>query len=96
MATVEIARVAERDLEELIATRELPDGARERVGRSLLTLEQFPRGGRSLSGRWRGLRALVGPWGWLIAIYAYEEAHDRVTVVAFQDGRSAGAATEDR
>lgn len=93
---VEIARVAERDLEELIATRELPDGARERVGRSLLTLEQFPRGGRSLSGRWRGLRALIGPWGWLIAIYAYEEARDRVTVVTFQDGRSAGAATEDR
>lgn len=95
MATVEIARVAERDLEELISSRSLPPGARERVGRSLLTLEQFPRGGRSLSGRWRGLRALTGPWGWLIAIYAYEEARDRVTVVAFHDARTAGAAAAE-
>jgi len=93
MATVEIARVAELDLEELISSHSLPADTRERVGRSLLTLERFPRGGRSLSGRWRGLRALTGPWGWLIAIYAHEEARDRVTVVAFQDARSAGAAS---
>jgi len=93
MATVEIALVAEHDLAELIHSRDLPRDTRKRVGRSLLTLEQFPRGGRSLTGRWHGLRALIGPWGWLIAIYSYEEARDRVTIVAFQDARAAGAAT---
>lgn len=93
MATVEIALVAERDLAELITSRDLPRDTLERVGRSLLTLEQFPRGGRSLTGRWRGLRVLIGPWAWLIAIYSYEETRDRVTIVAFQDARAAGAAT---
>lgn len=93
MATVEIARVAKGDLEELISSRDLPQDTHKRVGRSLLTLEQFPRGGRRLTGRWRGFRALTGPWGWLIAIYAYEETRDRVTVIAFQDARAAGAAT---
>jgi len=95
MATVEIARIAERDLDELISSRHLPVGTRERVGRTLLTLEQFPRAGKALTGAWRGYRALVGPWGWLIAVYAYEEARDRVTVLAFHDARAAGAATEE-
>lgn len=93
MATVEIALVAEHDLTDLIASHDLPGDTRQRVGRSLLTLEQFPRGGRSLTGHWRGLRVLTGPWGWLIVIYSYEEARDRVTVVAFQDARAAEAAT---
>ncbi len=96
MATVELARIAEHDLVELIASRELPRDTRKRVGRSLLTLEQFPSGGRRLTGRWRGFRALTGPWGRLIAIYVYEEARDRVTVVAFQDARAAGTATAER
>jgi hypothetical protein len=91
MATVEIARIAERDLGELISSRQLPAGTRERVGHSLLTLEQFPRAGKALTGTWRGYRALVGPWGWLIAIYSYEEARDRVTVLAFHDARAAEA-----
>lgn len=93
MATVELARLAERHLDDLIATRNLPDGARERVGRSLLTLEQFPRAGKALLGLWRGNRALVGPWGWLIAVYTYEEAQDKVTVIAFHDARTAASAT---
>jgi plasmid stabilization system protein ParE len=93
MATVEVARVAERDLAELIETRGLPPGTRERIGRSLATLEQFPRAGRALAGAWRGHRALIGPWGWLIAVYVYEEARDRATVLAFHDARAASAAS---
>jgi hypothetical protein len=96
MATVEIVRIAERDLSELISSRHLPAGTRERVGRSLLTLEQFPKAGKALTGTWRGYRALVGPWGWLIAVYTYEDARDLVTVLAFHDARAAGAATEER
>lgn len=93
MAAVEIARIAEHDLEGLISSRELPADTRRRVGRSLLTLEQFPLAGKALTGTWRGYRALVGPWGWLIAIYIYEEKHDRVAVLAFHDARAGGSAT---
>lgn len=93
MATVEVARLAEETLDELIETRKLPSGTRERVGRSLATLEQFPHAGRALPGAWKGYRALVGPWGWLIAVYAFEEARDRVTVVAFHDARTATSAS---
>jgi plasmid stabilization system protein ParE len=96
MATVELARIAERDLDELIASHQLPAGTRERVARSLLTLKQFPRAGKALTGAWRGYRALVGPWGWLIAVYAYEDAHDRITVLAFHDARAGGVGDEPR
>jgi hypothetical protein len=63
VASVEIARLAREDLVELIATRSLPSDTEERVWRSLLTLEQFPRSGRSLAGTWSSYRALIGPWG---------------------------------
>lgn len=96
MATVEVARVADRHLKELIETRDLPEGTREKVGQSLLRLEQFRRSGKALAGGWRGYCALVGPWGWLIAVYTYEEAQDRVSVVAFHDARTATAATGGR
>jgi hypothetical protein len=93
MASIEIARLAREDLAELIVTRSLPAGTEERVWRSLLTLEQFPRSGRSLAGAWRDCRALIGPWGWVIAIYVYVESDDRVVVVAFQDARSSSSVT---
>ena len=96
MATVEVARLAETTLGELIETRSLPADTRERVGRSLLALEEFPRAGKVLSGPWRGYRAVVGPWGWLIVVYTYEEAQDRVTVVALHDARSARSASAAR
>jgi len=70
----------------------LPRDTRERVGRSLSTLEQFPQAGKALTGAWRGYRAPIGPWGWLIAAYTYDEAHARVTVLAFHDARSVDAA----
>jgi hypothetical protein len=56
-------------------------------------LERFPRSGKPLTGAWSDYRALIGPWGWVIAIYAYVEREDRVVVVAFQDARSATLAT---
>jgi hypothetical protein len=91
MASVEIARLARADLGELIATRSLPANTEERVWRSLFTLEQFPLSGRSLAGAWSNYLALIGPWGWVIAIYVYVEREDRVVVVAFQDARSSSS-----
>ncbi|HYH52573.1 MAG TPA: type II toxin-antitoxin system RelE/ParE family toxin [Solirubrobacterales bacterium] len=92
MPTIEVTRLARDELRELIKTRRLPSEARSRVSRSLLTLEDFPRAGKQLSGVWRDCRALIGPWGWLIVVYIYVEAGDRVVVVAFHDARTSDAA----
>lgn len=54
---------------------------------------EFPRAGKQLSGVWRDCRALIGPWGWLIVVYMYLEAEDRVVVIAFHDARTSEAAT---
>ena len=93
MASIEITRLAREDLHELIETRHLPEDTRERVSRSLLTLREFPGAGRQLSGGWRGCRAIIGPWGWLIVVYMHIEPDDRVVVIAFQDARTSSAAT---
>jgi hypothetical protein len=92
MSTIEVTRLARDELRSLIETRQLPDDTRERISRSLLTLEKFPRAGRQLSGVWRDCRALIGPWGWLIVVYMYIEAEDRVVVIAFHDARTPDAA----
>jgi hypothetical protein len=93
MPVIEITRLARDELRELIATRRLPADTRERVSRSLLTLEEFPRAGKQLSGVWRDCRALIGPWGWLIVVYMYFESENRIVVIAFHDARTSEAAT---
>jgi hypothetical protein len=92
MSTIEVTRLARDQLRELIETRRLPSETRSRVSQSLLTLEDFPRAGKQLSGVWRDCRALIGPWGWLIVVYMCVEAEDRVVVVAFHDARTSDAA----
>lgn len=92
MATIEVTRLARDELRELIELRSLPGDTRDRVSRSLLTLEEFPRAGKQLSGVWRDCRALIGPWGWLIVVYMYFETEDRVVVIAFHDARTSDAA----
>jgi hypothetical protein len=92
VSTIELTRQARDELHALIETRHLPTDTRERVSRSLLTLEEFPRAGRQLSGVWRDCRALIGPWGWLIVVYMFIEAEDRVVVIAFHDARISDAA----
>ena len=91
MAQVEIAAGAREDLEGLIASHSLPVDTRERVRRSLKHLERFPLLGPALGGRWEGIRFVLGPWRWLILVYVYLEAEDRVVVVTSQDGRSAAS-----
>jgi hypothetical protein len=91
MAAIEVTRLARDELRESVETRQLPADARKRVSRSLRTLEEFSRAGKQLSGAWRDCRAVIGPWGWLIVVYMYIEAEDRVVVVAFHDARTSDA-----
>src|SRR5919106_3927249 len=93
MAKVELAASAVEDLDRLIVTLTLPADTRERVRRSLAALEQFPRLGPELKGRWAGLRFILGPWRWMLIVYQFDEPRDRVTVVTIQDARSSRAAT---
>lgn len=92
MSAIQVTRQARDELRALIESRQLPTDTRQRVARSLLTLEEFPRAGKQLSGVWRDCRALIGPWGWLIIVYMFIEAGDRVVVIAFHDARTSDAA----
>jgi hypothetical protein len=87
---------AERDVNEAIAALGLPADTWVRVGRSLRLLEDFPRAGRALEGRWSAARFLLGPWPWMILIYRHDEPSDRVFLVAVHDARSATSATTRR
>ena len=96
MARVELSAAAVADLQALIHTRSLPGDAPARVARSLRALEQFPLMGPELPGRWSGLRFLLGPWRWMLLVYAVLDDGERVVVVTIQDARSASAATRER
>jgi plasmid stabilization system protein ParE len=93
VARVELAHVAVEDLDRLIAILSLPTDTRERVRRSLEPLDEFPRLGPELTGRWQGTRFLLGPWRWMLLVYAHVESQDRVVVLTIQDARSSSAAT---
>lgn len=41
-------------------------------------------------------RFVLGPWRWMLIVYAYDEVEDTVAVVTIQDGRSSTAATSGR
>ena len=92
MPAIEVTRLARDELRDLIETRQLPADTRDRISRTLLALEEFPRAGKQLSGVWRDCRALIGPWGWLIVVYMYFETENRVVVVGFHDARTSTAA----
>ncbi len=96
MASVEVAAAAVEDLDALIATHSLPADTWPRVARSLRALERFPLMGPALTGRWAGFRFVLGPWRWLLLVYVYVEAEDRVVVVTIQDGRASSAPTSGR
>ena len=89
MTRVVVTPAALDDLERLIRTHSLPVDTKERVRHSLRTLERFPLLGSELAGRWSGFRFLLGPWRWMIVVYLYDAAEDRVAIVTVQDGRAA-------
>jgi plasmid stabilization system protein ParE len=90
---VELARAAVEDLDALIRTQNLPPDTRARVARSLRGLEQFPLMGPALTGRWQGLRFVLGPWRWMLLVYVHLVEDDRVVVVTVQDARTSAAVT---
>ena len=96
MASVALALAAVEDLDALIRVHSLPVDTRSRVKRSLRGLERFPLMGPALTGRWQGLRFILGPWRWMLLVYVHDEAADQVIVVAVQDARSSAAVTTMR
>jgi hypothetical protein len=93
---VVVAPTAARSLDELIRTYTLPPDTRQRVSRSVRPLERFPLLGARLEGRWSGYRFVLGPWRWMIVVYAYDEREGEVRIVAFEDGRSSRAMLRSR
>ena len=92
MAHVELSATAVEDLERLIHSHSLPRDTKAKLGRSLETLSRFPRIGPELVGRWEGFRFVLGPWRWMILVYAFLEDEDRIVIVTIQDGRSSSFA----
>lgn len=93
MARVELAAAAAEDLDRLILTHSLPANTKARLQRSLRPLERFPLLGAELGGRWTNFRFVLGPWRWVVVVYAHLEDEDRVVVVTIQDGRSSAGPT---
>jgi len=91
VASVIVTPRAARDIDDAMRSLGLPADTRRRVARSLRLLEQFPLAGRALEGRWAPMRFVLGPWPWMILVYIYDEAADRVSVVAMYDARSSVA-----
>ncbi|MGH8909697.1 MAG: type II toxin-antitoxin system RelE family toxin [Egibacteraceae bacterium] len=96
MTRVELAAAAVEDLDKLTVTDSLPRDTRQRVRRSLASLEEFPRLGPELTGRWAGMRFVLGPWRWMLLVHRFDEPRDRVVVITIQDSRSSKAATPTR
>lgn len=90
MASVVVTPTARTDLRSLIRTHSLPPSTSERVRRSIGPSRDFPELGAQLHGRWASFRFILGPWRWMIIVYRYDPAADRVAIVTIQDGRSAG------
>lgn len=93
MTRVELTRGAVEDLDRLILTHSLPADTRARIRSSLRSLGRFPRLGAVIDDRRPEERFLIGPWQWLVIVYAYREAEERIAILSIEDGRSAEAAT---
>ncbi|MFT4034594.1 MAG: hypothetical protein QM679_03350 [Patulibacter sp.] len=92
MAHGVIAKAAAGELSGLVTSHGLPPDTPARVRRSIQPLKRFPLMGRTLGPPWEGARFLLGPWPWMIILYEFDAATDRVVVLAFQDGRMSSAA----
>lgn len=93
MATVTLSAAAVEDLDRMICTHSLPADTRQRVKRAVAVLEEFPRIGRPLKGRWEQMRLILGPWRWMLIVYTYQQTDEVVCIITIQDARSSTAAT---
>jgi plasmid stabilization system protein ParE len=96
MARVIVAEPARQDLADLTSSHHLPPTTRDRVRRSIEPLASFPLLGPALAGRWDGFRSIVGPWPWMLIVYAYDEQQDFVIVATIQDARSGTSSRSER
>ena len=96
MSRVAVVPAAAEDLARLIVTHSLPASTNERVKRTLRPLAGFPLLGAQLEGRWDEFRFILGPWRWLLILYAFDREQDVVSVVGFQDGRAFRALLQPR
>ena len=93
MARIVVAPAAADDLARMIATHSLPADTPARARRSIEPLGQFPLLGAPLAGRWRDYRFILGPWRWMLIVYAYDPGTDIVAILTIQDGRTSAAPT---
>jgi hypothetical protein len=93
VARVLVAPAAANDLSLMIATHSLPADTPARVRRSIEPLRRFPLLGAPLAGRWRDYRFILGPWRWMLIVYAYDPGTDVVAILTIQDGRTSAAPT---
>ena len=91
MAQVIVSPRARRDVDDAISRLNLPADTWSRVVRSLRVLETFPLSGPELEGRWKPTRFILGPWSWMVLLYSYDEASNRVFIVSMHDARSAAS-----
>lgn len=91
MAQIIVSPRAKRDVDEAIEGLSLPAGTWSRIARSLRVLETFPLSGPEVGGRWTPARFVLGPWSWMVLLYSYDEASDRVFIVSMHDARSAAS-----
>ena len=96
MTRVELAATAVEDLNAMIVTHSLPANTRQRVKRSLRSLEVAPRIGPELGGPWAGFRSSSALWRWMILVHLLIEEEDRAVVIIVRDARSSSAATNPR
>lgn len=95
MATVIVSPQARDDLDELIRELKLPPDTRQRVKKRLRSLEHFPAR-QELSGKWEGFRFVLGPWGWMLMVFTFDEKTDEVVIATIQDARTSASVTADR
>jgi plasmid stabilization system protein ParE len=93
VTTVVVTPTAAANLERLVRSLSLPPATTQRVAVSLRALQRFPLIGAPLFGAWAPFRFVLGPWRWMLIVYVYDEATDRVSIVTIQDARSAASAT---
>lgn len=91
MARIVVTARAQRDLSDLIRSRDLPATTAERVGRALEPLANFPELGPTVGGSFAQRRFLVGPWRWMIVIYAIDRDADAVVILRVVDGRTSSS-----